>query len=133
MIAGHCFFEDIGRLFDAGERRHGQVLHLLADRAVVSFHAQHGQEFLPPAHVMAVAERDLFNPVRPGELHSLFRYGMSTSSHCQFRIFVAIGGQLVIIQFGVLSVGELPGQPDIITIFLTPSSPASRKVFSTTS
>lgn len=29
MIAGHCFFEDIGRLFDAGERRHGQVLHLL--------------------------------------------------------------------------------------------------------
>lgn len=82
---------------------------------------------------MAVAERDLFNPVRPGELHSLFRYGMSTSSHCQFRIFVAIGGQLVIIQFGVLSVGELPGQPDIITIFLTPSSPASRKVFSTTS
>jgi hypothetical protein len=41
---------------------------------------------------------------------------MSTSFHCQFRIFVVIGGQLVQIQFGVESVGLPPGQPDIMTI-----------------
>ena len=43
------------------------------------------------------------------------------------------GGQLVVIQTGVLSPGQPAGRPLIITIFSTPSSFARRKVFSVTS
>ena len=42
------------------------------------------------------------------------------------------GGQLVVIQTGVLSPGQPAGRPLIITIFSTPSSFARRKVFSVT-
>ena len=56
QIAGHCFLEYGGGLFQSGQCRHSQILHLLADRAVIALHAQAGQEFLPPADIMAVTE-----------------------------------------------------------------------------
>ena len=61
-----------------------------------------------------------------------FQCGISTSFHCHSRISVTIGGQLVVIQLGVVSCGEPPGQPEVMMIVLMPSSPASLKVFSMT-
>lgn len=53
-------------------------------------------------HLAAVVlECNLLNAVGLCQLDRLFQYGISTSSHCQFKILVVIGGQLVTIQFGV--------------------------------
>ena len=53
-------------------------------------------------HLAAVVlECNLLNAVAFANSTVFFQYGISTSSHCQFRIRVVIGGQLVTIQFGV--------------------------------